>query len=71
MKTYQIRDLSTEDLKVTLKDSHEALENFRFQHSSGQLENFKALTNTKKEIAKIITILKERELTEKNNNLKK
>ena len=71
MKTYQIRDLSTPDLKNTLKDSYEALENYRFQHSSGQLENFKFLTNTKKEIAKILTILKERELAEENKSLKK
>ena len=65
MKTYHIRDLSTEDLKVSLKDSYEALENLRFQHASGQLENFKALTNTKRDIAKMLTILKERELKEK------
>jgi large subunit ribosomal protein L29 len=71
MKTYQIRDLATPDLKVTLKDSYEALENFRFQHSSGQLENYKGITNSKKEIAKILTILKEREIAEKKQNLKK
>lgn len=71
MKTYQIRDLATPDLKNTLKDSIEALENYRFQHSSGQLENFKAITNTKKYIARMRTILKERELAEKNKNLKK
>ena len=69
MKTYQIRDLSTEDLKNTLKDDLEALENFKFQHASGQLENYKAITNAKKDIARIKTILKERELginTKKN-----
>jgi|WetSurMetagenome_2_1015567.scaffolds.fasta_scaffold490459_2 large subunit ribosomal protein L29 len=71
MKTYQLKDLTTEDLRVTLKDSYDALENYRFQHSSGQLENFKSLANTKKEIARILTILKERELAETNKNLKK
>ena len=60
MKTYQFRDLSTEDLQSSLKENHEALENFRFQHAVGQLENFKAISNTKKDIAKILTVLNER-----------
>lgn len=70
LKIYQIRDMSTEDLKNTLKDSYQALENYRFQHASGQLENFKALTNTKKEIARILTVLKQRDKTEKENSKK-
>jgi large subunit ribosomal protein L29 len=64
MKTYQIRDLATKDLKVTLHDNYEALENFRFQHASGQLENFKSIANTKRDIARILTVLKEREKEE-------
>lgn len=62
MKTYQIREMSVEDLKNTLSDSYEALENLRFQHSTGQLENYKSLTNTKRDIAKIKTLLREKEL---------
>lgn len=62
MKTYQIREMSVEDLKTTLSDSYEALENLRFQHSTGQLENYKSLSNTKRDIAKIKTLLKEKEL---------
>jgi large subunit ribosomal protein L29 len=65
MKFYQIKDMTIEDLKNHLKDSHEALENYRFQHASGQLENYKSLMNTKKDIAKILTVLKQRELAEK------
>jgi len=70
MKIYQIRDLATKDLKLTLKDNYEALENFRFQHASGQLENFKSLANTKKDIARILTVLKEREKEEQKNSKK-
>jgi len=70
MKFYQIKDMTTEDLKNNLKDSYEALENYRFQHASGQLENYKSLTNTKRDIAKILTVLKQRELAE-TKNLKK
>ncbi len=62
--------MQTEDLKVTLSDNYEALENLRFRHATGQLENFKSLTNTKRDIARIKTILKEREsgINEKLNN---
>jgi large subunit ribosomal protein L29 len=70
MKFYQIKDMTNEDLKHNLKDSYEALENYRFQHASGQLENYKSLTNTKKDIAKILTVLKQREIAE-TKNLKK
>lgn len=70
MKFYQIKDMTNEDLKINLKDSYSALENFTFQHASGQLENYKALMNTKKDIAKILTVLKQRELAE-TKNLKK
>jgi large subunit ribosomal protein L29 len=61
MKIYEIRELSTEDLKQRLIDETEGLENLRFQRSIGQLENFKSLQNTKKLIARIHTVLKERE----------
>jgi len=70
MKIYQIRDLATKDLKLTLKDNYEALENYRFQHASGQLENFKAIANTKRDIARILTVLKEREKEEQKNSKK-
>lgn len=73
MKINQVREMSVEDLKISLQDNYEALQNLRFQHATGQLENFKALTNTKRDIAKIKTILKERELkiNEKLNNKNK
>jgi large subunit ribosomal protein L29 len=61
MKIYEIRELSTEDLKQRLKDEAEGLENLRFQRSIGQLENFKSIQNTRKLIARIHSVLKERE----------
>lgn len=62
MKIFEIRELATEDLKARLKEQYEGLENLRFQRSIGQLENFKSIQNTKRLIARISTILKEREL---------
>ncbi|HRE41478.1 MAG TPA: 50S ribosomal protein L29 [Ignavibacteria bacterium] len=62
MKIYQIRELSTEDLKSAIIDNYDALENYRFQKATSQLENYKAVKNTKRDIAQMITILKEREM---------
>lgn len=61
MKTYEIKELSSDDLRLRLKEEYESLENLRFQRSTGQLENFKSIQNTKKLIAKIHTILNERD----------
>lgn len=70
MKANQVRDMPVEDLKVSLKDNFESLENLRFRHAIGQLENYKSLSNTKKDIARINTILREKELNI-NQNVRK
>jgi len=67
MKYYEIKTLSTEDLKSRLKEETEGLENLRFQKSIGQLENFKGIQNTKKIIARIHTVLIERESSDKKD----
>ena len=61
MKLYEIKSLSSSELKNRLNEESESLENLRFQKSMGQLENFKSIVNTKKLIARIHTVLKERE----------
>ncbi len=66
MKLYEIRTLTTDDLKNRLKEENEGLENLRFQKSIGQLENFKSIKNTKRLIARIHSVLKERESTDKD-----
>ncbi len=58
----ELRALSTEDLQAKLKDAKEELFNLRFQAATGQLENHGRLTAVRKEIARIYTILREREL---------
>jgi len=63
MKIYEIRTIATADLKNRLKEEEEGLENLRFQRTLGQLESFKSIKNTKKLIARIHTVLKERETT--------
>lgn len=71
MKYYEIKTLSTEELKNRLNEESEGLENLRFQKSIGQLENFKSISNTKKLIARINTVLKERESSTKESSEKK
>lgn len=63
--------MADKDLKLSLKDNYEALENYRFQHAIGQLENFKSMSNVKKDIARIKTILREKELKINENISKK
>ena len=65
MKTKELRELTVDELNVKLKDLSEELFNLRFRHAIGQLENPASLKTCKKDIAKIKTILRERELKAK------
>ena len=58
----ELRQLGTEELQTKLKESKEELFNLRFQAATGQLESHGRLTAVRKEIARIYTILREREL---------
>ena len=65
MKTKELHELTTEELNVKLKDLKEELFNLRFRHAIGQLENPASLKNCRKDIAKVMTILRQRELNVK------
>ena len=58
----ELRALSTEDLQAKLKDAKEELFSLRFQAATGQLESHGRLTAVRKEIARIYTVIREREL---------
>ena len=62
MKAQEIRAMTPDDLVQRLDDAHEELFNLRFQFSTGQLENFNRLTEVKRDIARLKTIMREREL---------
>ena len=62
MKLIEIRELSTEELNAKIYELKEQLFNDRRKQAVGQLENGKALTNARKDIARIYTVLREREL---------
>jgi len=58
----ELRALNTEELQAKLKDAKEELFNLRFQAATGQLESHGRLTAVRKEIARIYTVAREREL---------
>ena len=62
MKTKELHELTVDELNTKLKELKEELFNLRFRHAIGQLENPSALNTCKKDIAKVKTILREREL---------
>ena len=62
MKLNEIRDLSTDELNEKVYELKQELLSLRFQHATGQLENGKKITELRKTIARIYTVIKEREL---------
>jgi len=62
MKTDELRDLDDEKLRAQIKEYQEELFNLRFQHVMGKLTASGRPRIVKREIAKIKTILREREL---------
>ena len=65
MKTKELHQLTVDELNTKIKELTEELFNLRFRHAIGQLENPASLKTCKKDIAKIKTILRERELAAK------
>ena len=65
MKTKELHELTVEELNTRLKELKEELFNLRFRHAIGQLENPASLNVCKKNIARVKTILRERELKAK------
>jgi len=65
MKASEIRELSMQELNTKLSDLKSELFNLRFQLATGQLNNPVSINNTKKDIARVATIIKERELKAK------
>jgi large subunit ribosomal protein L29 len=64
MKPAEIRDWKTEELKSKLNESREELMNLRFQMATGSLTDYTRLKQTRQDIARMLTILTEREVNE-------
>ena len=57
-----LRELDADDLATKLREAKEELFNLRFQNATGQLDNTARLKTVRREIARIYTVLREREL---------
>ena len=64
MKINEIRDLTNEELNQKLEDLKKELFNLRFQHATNQLDNPRVINEIKRTIARVKTILRERELNQ-------
>ncbi len=60
--TAELRELHDDELATRLREAKEELFNLRFQMATGQLDNNRRLRTVKHDIARIYTILREREL---------
>ncbi len=64
MKPVEIRELPTEEIRSGLVEKRRALFNLRFQRETEQLERPAELRKLKRDIARMLTVLREREMTE-------
>ncbi len=59
---YELDDMTNVDIETKLREAKEELFNLRFQAATGQLESHGRLRLVKKDIARIYTVVREREL---------
>jgi large subunit ribosomal protein L29 len=58
----EMRELNDEELVLRLRESKEELFNLRFQMATGQMDNNRRLRTVRHDIARIYTVMREREL---------
>lgn len=60
MKAADLRDLSEAELREHLDDARRELFGLRFQHATGELDNTASLGHAKREVARALTVARER-----------
>lgn len=60
-KNKKLRDLSVDELRKQLNDSREELMNLRFQQATGELTDYTRVRHTRRQIARLMTLLAEQE----------
>ncbi len=60
MKAKELRDLSVEELDKKSQELHKELFNLRFQLAAGQLENSARLPQARKDVARVMTVIREK-----------
>lgn len=69
MKIADIRALSSAELQTRINDAREEYRNLRFQQATGELTDFTRIPQTRRLIARLTTVLNERERTAKEGEL--
>lgn len=64
MKATALRERSSDELSKTLSDLEEQLFKLRFQKSTGQIENPVKIREVKRDIARVLTVINERQAQE-------
>ena len=62
MKPSELRDMSDDELQEHLRTARRELFGLRFQHATGELDNTASLATAKREVARVLTVAREREL---------
>ena len=62
MKPGELRNMDDDELERRLAETKQELFNLRFQHVTGQLDNYARLGQLKKDVARMHTVLREREI---------
>ncbi len=60
MKATELREMTSEDLAKKLKELKEELFNLRFQHAINQLDNPHKIVDVKRDIARVMTVINEK-----------
>jgi large subunit ribosomal protein L29 len=61
MKTAEVRELDVPELEKRIADTRRELFNLRFQHATGQLENTGQLKDVRRNIARLLTVLNQKQ----------
>jgi large subunit ribosomal protein L29 len=70
MKIHEIKEMKTEEIIQRIKDEEQSLVDLRFSHQLKQLTNTSKIKNVKRDIARLRTVLQERELQKASSPVK-
>jgi large subunit ribosomal protein L29 len=62
VKATELRELADEELETRLAEAKAEVFNLRFQHVTGQLDNYARLAQVKRDVARILTLMRAREI---------
>ncbi|HSO59598.1 MAG TPA: 50S ribosomal protein L29 [Desulfobacterales bacterium] len=68
MNASEIRELTVDEMQRKLTDLKQELFNLRFQHEIGQLENPRKIKETRQDVARLQTVIREAALNSQNAN---